>query len=148
MTWSLQEMVGIKVKTQPWPWSCFSHVWFFATLWTITPQDPLPMGFSRQECWSVAMPSSREASPLGPGIQSESLMSPALAGGFFTASATWEAQKAGRGAKLWRTLKVRARSLDSMGKKTRKGLFLLHILGARNWAKIDLPYALNRLLTT
>ena len=133
MTWSLQEMVGIKVKTQPWPWSCFSHVWFFATLWTITPQDPLPMGFSRQECWSVAMPSSREASPLGPGI---------------TASATWEAQKAGRGAKLWRTLKVRARSLDSMGKKTRKGLFLLHILGARNWAKIDLPYALNRLLTT
>ena len=29
-----------------------SHVWLFATLWTVACQVPLPMGFSRQEYWS------------------------------------------------------------------------------------------------
>ena len=29
--------------------SHFIHVWFFATLWTIASQAPLPMGFSKQE---------------------------------------------------------------------------------------------------
>ena len=37
----------------------------------------------------VAMPSSRNLPD--PGTEPESLMSPALAGGFFTTSATWEA---------------------------------------------------------
>ena len=37
----------------------------------------------------VAMPSSRGL--LDPGIEPESLMSPALAGGVLTTSATWEA---------------------------------------------------------
>ena len=32
--------------------SRFSHVWLFATLWTIVYQAPLSMGFSRQEYWS------------------------------------------------------------------------------------------------
>ena len=32
--------------------SCCSCVRLFETLWTITHQDPLPMGFSRQETWS------------------------------------------------------------------------------------------------
>ena len=32
--------------------SCFSHVWLFATLWTIAYQAPLSIGFSRQEYWS------------------------------------------------------------------------------------------------
>ena len=32
--------------------SCFSHVWVFATPWTVVCQAPLPMGFSRQEYWS------------------------------------------------------------------------------------------------
>ena len=32
--------------------SCFSHVWFFVTPWTVAHQAPLSMGFSRQECWS------------------------------------------------------------------------------------------------
>ena len=32
--------------------SCFSHVWPFATPWTIAHQAPLSMGFSRQEYWS------------------------------------------------------------------------------------------------
>ena len=32
--------------------SCFSHVWQFATPWTVAYQAPLSMGFSRQEYWS------------------------------------------------------------------------------------------------
>ena len=32
--------------------SCFSHVWFFVTLWTAAFQAPLSMVFSRQEHWS------------------------------------------------------------------------------------------------
>ena len=49
------------------------------------------MGFSRQEYWSwVPFPSPGNL-PY-PGIEPVFLMSPALAGGFFTTSATWEAQ--------------------------------------------------------
>ena len=60
--------------------------------WTIAHQAPLPMGFSRQEYWSgVPLPTPRDLP--GPGIKPMSLMSPALAGGFFTTSDTWEAQK-------------------------------------------------------
>ena len=33
--------------------SCFSHVRLFATLWIVTHQAPLSMGFSRQEHWSL-----------------------------------------------------------------------------------------------
>ena len=29
-----------------------SHVWLFATPWTVAPEAPLSMGFSRQEYWS------------------------------------------------------------------------------------------------
>ena len=69
--------------------SCFSHVWLFVTLWTVAPQAPLSMGFSRQEYW-IGLP----CPPLGdlphPGIESSSFTSPALADGFFTTSATWE----------------------------------------------------------
>ena len=32
--------------------SCLSPVQLFATLWTVTHQAPLSMGFSRQEYWS------------------------------------------------------------------------------------------------
>ena len=32
--------------------SCFSHVWLFATLWTVACLAPLSKGFSRQEYWS------------------------------------------------------------------------------------------------
>ena len=32
--------------------SRFSHVWQFATLWTVASQAPLSVGFSRQEHWS------------------------------------------------------------------------------------------------
>ena len=49
------------------------------------------MGFSRQEYWSALLFSS-PGDLSDPGIELASLTSPALAGGFFTAVTTWEAQ--------------------------------------------------------
>ena len=62
----------------------------FATPWTVPHQAPLSMGFSRQEYWS-GLPFPPPGDLPDPGIEPRSLMSPALAGGFFTTSATWEA---------------------------------------------------------
>ena len=70
--------------------SCFSHVQLFAALWIVAHQAPLSMGFSRQEYWSRLL-CPPPGDPLGPGIKPTSLKSPAWAGGFFTASATWKA---------------------------------------------------------
>ena len=67
-----------------------SHVWLFVTLWTRARQVPLSMGFSRQEYWSgLPFPSPGDLPDLG--LETTSLKSSALAGGFFTTSATWEA---------------------------------------------------------
>ena len=61
-------------------------------LGTVARQAPLSMGFSRQENWSgLPCPPPRDLP--NPGIKSASLTSPALAGGFFTTSTTWEAPK-------------------------------------------------------
>ena len=55
----------------------------FVTLWTIAHQAPPSMGFSRREYWSWL-----PCPPLGnlpdPGIELLSLMSPEVAGRFFT----------------------------------------------------------------
>ena len=48
------------------------------------------MGFSRQEYWS-RLPGSPPGDLPDPGIEPTPRMTPALAGGIFTASATWEA---------------------------------------------------------
>ena len=60
-----------------------SNVWLFVTPWTIACQTPLSMRFSRQEYWSGSL-----FHPPGdlsnPGIKPTSIVSPALAGGFFT----------------------------------------------------------------
>ena len=53
-------------------------------------QAPLFMGFSTQEYWS-GLPCPSPGELPNPGIEPTSLTSPALAGGFFTTSATWEA---------------------------------------------------------
>ena len=55
-----------------------------------SPQAPLSMGFSRQEYWS-GLPCPPPGDLPDPGIKPISLMFPALAGRFFTASAAWEA---------------------------------------------------------
>ena len=46
----------------------FSHVWLFATLWTIAYQSPLSMGFSRQEYWG-GLPCPPPGDLPGPGIE-------------------------------------------------------------------------------
>ena len=52
-------------------------------LWTIALQAPLPMEFSRQEYWNE-VPFPTEGDLPNPGIKPASLVSPALAGKFFT----------------------------------------------------------------
>ena len=64
----------------------------FATLWTVANQAPLSTGFSWQEYWSGLTCPPPGDLPY-PGIKPASLMSPALAGLFFTTSTTWEAHK-------------------------------------------------------
>ena len=71
--------------------SCSSRVQLFATPWTIACQAPVSMGFSRQGYWNGLLCSSPGDLP-NPGIKPEPPMSPALACGFLTTSATWEAQ--------------------------------------------------------
>ena len=53
------------------------------TPWTVAPQAPLSMGFSKQEYWSGLSFSPPGDLP-NPGIELVSPVSPALAGGFVT----------------------------------------------------------------
>ena len=52
----------------------------FVTPWTVAPQDPLAMGFSRQVYWS-GLPFPSLGDLPDPGMETEPS---ALAGGFFT----------------------------------------------------------------
>ena len=54
----------------------------YATLWTVTHQAPLSMGFSRQEYWS-GLPFLLPGDLPDTGIETAVPVSPALAGGFF-----------------------------------------------------------------
>ena len=62
------------------------------TPWTVALQAPLTTGFSREEHWSGSTCPPPGDLP-DPGIEPASLRSPALVGGFFTTTATWEALK-------------------------------------------------------
>ena len=70
--------------------SHFSHVGLFENPWTIGCQAPLSMKFCWQEYWS-GLPCPSPEDLLDPGIEPESLMSPALVALLFTTRATWEA---------------------------------------------------------
>ena len=59
------------------------------TPWTVAYQFPLSMGFSRQEYLS-GFPCLPPVYLLYPGTESDSPVSPALAGRFFTTSAPWD----------------------------------------------------------
>ena len=63
--------------------SCFSHVLFFSTLWTVAHQAPMPMRFSRQEYWSglpcpppgcLPHPGIEALSPLASAMQADSFL--------------------------------------------------------------------------
>ena len=64
----------VKVKS-------LSHVWLFATPWTVVYQAPPSMGFSRQECWSgLPFPSPGDLpdpgiEPGSPALQTDALPS-------------------------------------------------------------------------
>ena len=64
-----------------------SHLRLFATPWTVAHQVPLSMGFSRREYRGELPPPGYLPNP---GIEPISLVSPALAGEFFTTGASWD----------------------------------------------------------
>ena len=64
-----------------------------------SPQAPLSMRFSRQEYWS-GLPCPPPGDLSDPRTGLGSLMSSALAGRFFTTSATWEAPRLSRRCKM------------------------------------------------
>ena len=81
-TKGLQDWVKVKVLAAQSPR-------LFATLWTVAPEAPLSMGFSRQEYW-IRLPCPAPGDLPNPGNKPTSLTSLALADGFFTTSTTWE----------------------------------------------------------
>ena len=70
--------------------SRFSRVQLLETPRTVARQAPLSMRFYRQE-YQSGLPFASPGDLPTPGIKPSSLVSPALAGRFFTSSATWEA---------------------------------------------------------
>ena len=88
---------GLGTKMRWWLCSASSsHVRLSVTPWIVAQQAPLSIGSSRQEYWNgLSFPIPGDL--LHPGIEPVSLMSLALAGGFFTTSATWEAEDGGGG---------------------------------------------------
>ena len=69
--------------------SCFNHVQFIATLWTIDCQSPLSMGVSRQERLQSVLPCPPPGDLPDPKIESTSLTFPALSDRFFNTLYMW-----------------------------------------------------------
>ena len=67
----------------------FSGVQLFATPWTVAHQAPLSMGLSKQE-YLRGLPCLPTGDLPNLGIKPKFLMSPSLAGRFFTTNVTWE----------------------------------------------------------
>ena len=68
----------------------------YVALWTVAHQASLSIGLSRQEYWN-GLPVPSPGNLPSPGIEPKS---PALAGRFFTASASWESGKDAGGGGL------------------------------------------------
>ena len=83
--WGLDTLIHVCVHVKS-----LSRVRLFVTPWTVVRQAPLCMGFSREAYWS-GFPFPSPGDLPDSGIEPVSLSSPALAGGFFTTSATWAA---------------------------------------------------------
>ena len=71
--------------------SSFSHIQLFVTPWTVAHQGPLCSWDFLGKNTGGGLPPSPPGDLPNPGIEPTFLMSPALAGGFFTTSTTWEA---------------------------------------------------------
>ena len=70
------------------PTQLLNCVRLFVILWTIARQAFLSMGYPKQEYWSWS-PFPPPGDLPNPGFEPTSLVSPALAGGFFTSNTTW-----------------------------------------------------------
>ena len=88
-------MKQIKQANVWWKWCvslhvlrCFTRVRLFVTPWTVAFHASLSMGFPRQEYWSGLLFPSPGHIP-DPRIEPTSLMSPALAKGFFHTISKW-----------------------------------------------------------
>ena len=66
-----------------------SHIWLFATPWTVSHQASLSMGFPRQECWS-RFPFPSPGDLPDPRTEPTSLAFLARAGRFFIAEPPWK----------------------------------------------------------
>ena len=88
-----------------------------ATPRTIAQQVPLSEEFSRQDYWSGCQALLQGNLP-GPGIKPTSLMSPELAGRFFTTSTSWDSFLGGPRKVQWSYFKVSIHQL--------RGLFISH----------------------
>jgi len=96
LNWCISICRCLSLTTLEAKWSCqmlcvcvyvFSLVWLFVIPWTAACQAPLSKGFSRQEYWSgLLFPPPGIFPPRNWTWEPESLVSPALAGGFFTLS--------------------------------------------------------------
>ena len=106
------------------------------SIWTIACQATLPMGFSRQECWSgLPFPSPGDFSY--PGTEPASPVSPSLASGFFTTSTTWEALNTNESATVCVTVippmagkrvrYIRLSVLHNLMDRKRQEWYLIHI---------------------
>ena len=87
--------------TRAWVLSRPSRVQLFETLWTVARQAPPSMGFSRQDigvgCHALLQGIFRNQEDQEP----TSLVSPALAGSFFTTSTTREALRESNALPNW-----------------------------------------------
>ena len=112
---------------QGWRVKCssMSHVWLFATAWTVARQVPLSMEFSKQEYWS-GFPGLPPGDLPDPGVELEF---PALAGRFFTIWATREAPK--RWWWWWFSCLAVSNSLQPHGLQPARPLCACGILQAR-----------------
>ena len=81
-----------------------SHVWLFATPWTVAYQAPPSVGFSRQECWrGLPFPSPGDLpdpgiKPGSPALQADALLSEPFITSWKTMSAN---MKTSWGIQIW-----------------------------------------------
>ena len=81
------------ITFQYWLYACvlshFTHVWLFATPWTVAQQAPpqAPWGSPMHDSWR-RLPFPSPGDPSDPGVEPASVMSLAFAGGFFITRAT------------------------------------------------------------
>ena len=77
-------------------WACkhaqsLTHVWLFATPWTVTCQAPLSVGFSRQEYWSgLPLPSPTIGHTPEKTITEKDTHTPIFIAALFTIARTWK----------------------------------------------------------